>query len=80
MNSDNRRGILAMSLAMALFIANDAIVKQVSASLPGPQLIFIRGLMATTLVLIMAQAMGHLKNWRMLLNGRLWLRGMAVPQ
>ena len=75
MNADNRRGILAMSLAMALFIANDALVKQVSASLPGPQLIFIRGLMATTLVLIMAQAMGHLKNWRMMLSGKLWLRG-----
>ncbi len=75
MNADNRRGILAMSLAMALFIANDALVKQVSASLPGPQLIFIRGLMATSLVLIMAQAMGHLKNWRMLLNSKLWLRG-----
>jgi drug/metabolite transporter (DMT)-like permease len=75
MNADNRRGILAMSLAMALFIANDALVKQVSATLPGPQLIFIRGLMATTLVLIMAQAMGHLKNWRMMLNGKLWLRG-----
>ncbi len=75
MNADNRRGILAMSLAMALFIANDALVKQVSATLPGPQLIFIRGLMATTLVLIMAQTMGHLKNWRMMLNGKLWLRG-----
>ena len=75
MNADNRRGILAMSLAMALFIANDALVKQVSATLPGPQLIFIRGLMATTLVLIMAQAMGHLKNWRLMLNKRLWIRG-----
>jgi hypothetical protein len=64
-----------MSLAMALFIANDALVKQVSATLPGPQLIFIRGLMATTLVLIMAQAMGHLKNWRLMLNKRLWIRG-----
>jgi len=75
MQADNRRGILAMSLAMALFIANDALVKQVSATLPGPQLIFIRGLMATTLVLIMAQAMGHLKNWRLMLNMRLWIRG-----
>jgi drug/metabolite transporter (DMT)-like permease len=75
MHADNRRGILAMSLAMALFIANDALVKQVSATLPGPQLIFIRGLMATTLVLIMAQAMGHLKNWRLMLNTRLWIRG-----
>ena len=75
MHADNRRGILAMSLTMALFIANDALVKQVSATLPGPQLIFIRGLMATTLVLIMAQAMGHLKNWRLMLNKRLWVRG-----
>ena len=77
MDADNRRGILAMSLAMALFIANDALVKQVSATLPGPQLIFIRGLMATTLVLIMAQAMGHLKNWRLMLNAKLWLRGVV---
>jgi len=75
MHADNRRGILAMSLAMAFFIANDALVKQVSATLPGPQLIFIRGMMATTLVFIMAQAMGHLKNWRLMLNKRLWIRG-----
>ena len=75
MHADNRRGILAMSMAMALFIANDALVKQVSASLPGPQLIFIRGVLATLLVILMAQAMGHLKNWRLMLNGRLWLRG-----
>ncbi len=75
MHADNRRGILAMSLGMALFIANDALVKQVSADLPGPQLIFIRGLMATTLIAIMAQAMGHLKNWRLMANRRLWIRG-----
>ena len=76
MHADNRRGILAMSLAMAFFIANDALVKQVSATLPGPQLIFIRGMMATTLVLIMAQAMGLLKNWRLMLNRMLWVRGV----
>jgi drug/metabolite transporter (DMT)-like permease len=75
MNADNRRGSLAMSLAMALFIANDALVKQVSATLPGYQLIFIRGLMATALIGIMAHFMGHLQNWRLMRNGRLWLRG-----
>ena len=64
-----------MSLAMALFIANDALVKEVSASLPGPQLIFIRGVMATLLIAGMAQFMGHLQNWRLMLNWRLWLRG-----
>ena len=75
MHADNRRGILAMSLAMAMFIANDALVKQVSASLPGPQLIFIRGVMATVLIAFMAQFMGHLQNWRLMRNRRLWLRG-----
>jgi drug/metabolite transporter (DMT)-like permease len=65
-----------MSLAMAFFIANDALVKQVSATLPGFQLIFIRGLMATGLIAIMAQAMGHLKNWRLMLNRMLWVRGV----
>ena len=76
MHADNRRGILAMSLAMAFFIANDALVKQVSATLPGFQLIFIRGLMATGLIAIMAQAMGLLKNWRLMLNRMLWVRGV----
>ena len=76
MHADNRRGILAMSLAMAFFIANDALVKQVSATLPGFQLILIRGLMATGHIAIMAQAMGHLKNWRLMLNRMLWVRGV----
>ena len=61
---------------MTFFIANDALVKQVSATLPGFQLIFIRGLMATGLIAIMAQAMGHLKNWRLMLNRMLWVRGV----
>ena len=49
----NRRGMVAMSLAMALFIANDAFVKHVSASLPSGELIFLRGLMATVLLLVL---------------------------
>lgn len=57
----NRKGIIAMSLAMGLFIANDALVKYVSASLPAAQLIFIRGLFATTLLLVAAMAMGALR-------------------
>ena len=43
----NRKGILAICLAMALFITNDALVKYVSAFLPAAQLIFIRGLFST---------------------------------
>jgi drug/metabolite transporter (DMT)-like permease len=50
-----------MSLGMASFIANDALVKFVSQSLPAAQLIFLRGLMATLLLLVVAQALGLLR-------------------
>ena len=51
-----RRGIRFMVAAMACFIVNDAIVKHVSESLPSGQLIFVRGVMATALVLAVARA------------------------
>lgn len=57
----NRRGIAAMSLAMASFVTNDSLVKVVSESLPSAQLIFIRGVFATVLLLIVAQTMGVLR-------------------
>ena len=41
-----RRSILLMIGASGCFAANDAIVKFVSQSLPGPQLIFLRSLIA----------------------------------
>lgn len=57
----NRQGIVAISLAMGLFIANDALVKFVSETLPAAQLIFIRGLFATGLLLVAALLMGALR-------------------
>jgi drug/metabolite transporter (DMT)-like permease len=56
----NRRGIQFMVLGMACFLVNDALVKYASESLPAAQLIFVRGVMATLLVLLAAQAMGVL--------------------
>jgi drug/metabolite transporter (DMT)-like permease len=70
----NRRGIIAMSLSMALFVANDALVKHVSSSLPSGQLIFIRGLFATALMLSLAQAVGALRQWPLMANRTLWVR------
>lgn len=57
----NRRGIIAMTGAMASFVVNDALVKYVSQSLAGAQLIFIRGAFATLLLLGIAHWMGLLK-------------------
>ncbi|MEN9539462.1 MAG: Riboflavin transporter [Pseudomonadota bacterium] len=47
-----------MSTAMALFIANDALVKRVSETWPGPQLIFVRGLFATALMVLVCWSAG----------------------
>jgi drug/metabolite transporter (DMT)-like permease len=57
----NRRGIVAMSLGMASFLANDGLVKYLSESLPAAQLICIRGLFATVLMLVIARHMGLLR-------------------
>ena len=57
----NRRGIIAMTGAMASFVVNDALVKYVSQSLGGAQLIFIRGMFASVLLLAIAHAMGLLR-------------------
>ena len=78
----NRRGIAALSLGMASFIANDGLVKYVSESLPAAQLIFIRGLLATLLLLGIAHAMGLLRHsggpqgspFRQLAQGRVLAR------
>jgi drug/metabolite transporter (DMT)-like permease len=81
----NRRGIIALSLGMASFIANDGLVKYVSQSLPAAQLIFIRGLLATLLLLGIAYGMGLLRRsdgpdgspLQQLAQGRVLLRSMV---
>ena len=70
----NRRGILYMLGAVACFVANDALVKFVSQNLPAAQLIFLRGAMATTLVLAVAQASGATARIREGLRGWVLIR------
>lgn len=54
----NRRGIASMAGAMACFVANDTVVKLASASMPTAQLIFLRGALATLIVLAAVHATG----------------------
>lgn len=70
----NRRGIRLMVLSMACFIANDALVKLVSASLPAAQLIFLRGVLATALVWGVVRASGVTLQPRRLAGGWVGLR------
>jgi drug/metabolite transporter (DMT)-like permease len=63
-----------MAAGMASFVANDSLVKYVSQSLPGSELIFIRGLFATALVFVAAHAMGATRQLHLLRSKRIALR------
>ncbi|WP_158100876.1 DMT family transporter [Variovorax sp. JS1663] len=60
---------------MACFVSNDALVKHVSQSMPAAQLIFLRGLMASALVLLVAHRLGALRQLSAVLHPRVALRG-----
>jgi drug/metabolite transporter (DMT)-like permease len=72
----NRRGVLAMAAGMASFVANDTLVKYVSQSLPAAQLIFLRGIFATALLLAVAHAMGASPQIVRLQDRRVLLRAL----
>lgn len=72
----NRLGILAMIGAMACFMVNDALVKYASQTMPAAQLIFVRGIIATLLVLAVAQAMGATRRIREIARG--WMAARAI--
>lgn len=70
----NRRGVLAMCGAMACFVGNDTLVKYASQSLPASQLIFVRGVFATVLLLATGHALGLSRQLPRLLERRVLLR------
>ena len=72
----NRTGILTMVGAMACFIVNDALVKYASQTMPSAQLILVRGVMASTLVLAVAKAMGATARIREIARG--WVLTRAI--
>jgi drug/metabolite transporter (DMT)-like permease len=75
--SDSLRGIAAMLAAMAAFVANDALMKIASATLPIGQVIFIRGVMMAPIlgaVLVVTLPRGKA---RVLVHPGVVLRSMA---
>ena len=74
LHAANRRGVLAISAGMASFVANDTLVKYVSESLPASQLILLRGIMASVLLLVIAHAMGVTRRLADLFDGRVMAR------
>ena len=72
--SGNARGALYMVIAMAAFTCNDALVKSVTHAMNTGQILFVRGLMTSALVLVIAWRMGALGSWRILLQPPVALR------
>jgi drug/metabolite transporter (DMT)-like permease len=72
----NRLGVLSMIGAMACFIVNDGLVKYASETLPAAQLIFVRGAMASMLMLAVAQAMGEREQIREIARG--WVATRSI--
>ncbi|GHC71156.1 membrane protein [Pseudorhodoferax aquiterrae] len=73
----NRRGIWMMVGAMAGFVVNDAIVKHVSEAMPSAQLIFLRGALASLLVLGMAVLLGAGAQLRHVVHRRVASRALV---
>lgn len=78
--SDNSRGILFMCASMLAFTLNDTLMKAATQGMPTPGLplseaIFLRGLVATIGLLILARATGNLRH---LMPGRADLGPVAL--
>jgi drug/metabolite transporter (DMT)-like permease len=50
--TDNLRGILAILIGSTAFVGHDATIKLVSAELPSGEIVILRGLIATGMMLI----------------------------
>jgi drug/metabolite transporter (DMT)-like permease len=75
--SENIKGAIYMSLAMAGFGVNDMLVKSVTEDLTTGQIMFIRGAISTVLILIIAGRMGALRSIRSIWSPMLALRVVA---
>jgi S-adenosylmethionine uptake transporter len=76
--SPNTTGALLMMASMIAFVMNDTMLKLTDGAIPLFQLIFVRGLLATVLIFILARSLGTL---RLSISrhdkGLIALRGMA---
>jgi drug/metabolite transporter (DMT)-like permease len=75
--ADNLRGIAAMLASMASLIANDALIKIAAASLPTGEVIFLRGLFATSILIGLMLWTGAMHALPRIGDGKMLLRSVA---
>jgi drug/metabolite transporter (DMT)-like permease len=74
---ENGKAILAMLVAMAAFIGNDALVKIVYETVQLGQIIVVRGLIAIIMIIILSYATGVHREFRHLANWMVFLRALG---
>ena len=70
----NMRGIVAVLLAMALFVLSDSVVKLAGETLPVTQIMSLRGVMAVALMGGLAAATVDVARWHLIAQPRVMLR------
>ena len=74
--SQNQRGLIAVVVAMALFVSNDAAMKMASHYLPVGENIFFRGLFAAGLCLAVILSRGEMHSLRLAASWLVLVRGV----
>lgn len=72
--SKNTKGALYMALSMAGFASNDALIKAISHEVPVGQIMLVRGLMTSLLVLAITWQLGALRPLRVMMRGTVIMR------
>lgn len=77
LGTGNRRGIIAFSLAIVLFVINEALCKLVFVTVPTSQIMAVRGLIALAIIVVVAQLLGAMRHIRRTLDRRVLVRSTA---
>ncbi len=72
----NMRGIVLLTLSMAAFAAEDALIKLASGDLPAGQIMLMIGVIGATVFATWGRLQGHRIWSRQVLDGTLWLRNL----
>ncbi len=75
---DNRRGILAMSASVVVFIFNDALIKLAAETMPPLQAIGLRGVFATLWCARALLARGEARHVHQLAQPSVMIRGLLA--
>ncbi len=72
----NKRGVIYLLTAMAVFVINDAVIKSVAAAMPPGQMMLVRSLFAVPMVFTLITISGDVKKLPLLLNRLVLFRAL----